>query len=147
VTAACGRADGTSPPSIWPHECPTFPVPRQFEGNPKSDSSATCLGSRAPHVSDQLADLLGEPWTTGLTPLTQPPPVVVKAFLLPGKDGARLHELQDVLLVGPQTREPDPEQAIGWPKLRTRDALFIDRDLMPQGDEFHLHRETRPEPG
>jgi hypothetical protein len=47
-----------------------------------------------------------------------------------------------VLPARPQAREPDPEQAIGWPKLRSGHALFIDCDLMTQGDELSAWRDV-----
>ena len=53
-----------------------------------------------------------------------------------------LNELKGLLPARPETREPDPEQAIRWPKLRAGDALLIDGDLMSQSNEFHLHGET-----
>ena len=47
---------------------------------------------------------------------------------------AGLDQRENLWPARPQAREPDPEYAIGGPKLRAGDALFIDRDLMPQGD-------------
>ena len=68
--------------------------------------------------------------------LTQVPPVVPKALLLPGDDRPGLDERQDLLPARPQSREPRPEQAIGQAKTRAMSSLFVDRQLMPQGKVF-----------
>ena len=100
----------------------------------------------APHILDELTHFSCDDRTPRLAALTQTPPIVSKALLLPGDDRTGLNELQNLLPARPQAREPDPEQAIAWPKPRSGDALLLNGNLMSQGDEFHLHGETRAEP-
>ena len=104
-------------------------------------------GIGLPHVLDELAHCLGDTRSPRRALPASTSPVVPAPLLLPGNHGARLHQSYSLVPAGPQPREPGPEQAIGGPKLWLGDALFIDRDLMPQNDEFHVHGETRPEPG
>ena len=73
--------------------------------------------------------------------------MVPESFLLPGNDCARLDEREHLLPAEPQPREPDPEETVGRTQRWARAALFIDRELMAQGDEFQLHGESGPEPG
>jgi hypothetical protein len=61
--------------------------------------------------------------------LTQAPPVVAKSLALPGDDGTRLDERQSSLPTGPETGQPDPEQAIGPMEARAMDGLFVNRQL------------------
>jgi hypothetical protein len=65
--------------------------------------------------------------------------MITKSLLLPGDHGPGLNERQSVLPVGPQSRQPRPEHTITWPQTRTRDRLFVDRDLVAQRDDFDLH--------
>ena len=44
ATVACVAAPGTSPPSIWPRQCPASAVPRRSEASPRWDSPATSPG-------------------------------------------------------------------------------------------------------
>jgi hypothetical protein len=66
--------------------------------------------------------------------------MVPESFLLPGNDGARLDEREHLLPARPQSREPDPEETVGRMQRWARTALFIDRELMAQGNKFQLHR-------
>ena len=104
-------------------------------------------GIRAPHVLDEFTDVFGDDRTPWLTALTHASPVVAEPLFLPGDDGPRLHECQDLLPARPQAREPGPQESIGRPELRAPDTLLIDRYLVAQSNKFHLQRETRPEPG
>jgi hypothetical protein len=92
-------------------------------------------------------DFFGNRGSTGFAVLAELSPVISEPLLLPGDDGSRLDKCRSPLPTGPQPGKPGPEQAIRWAKLRAVDALLVDCDLMTQGDEFHLHRATRPEPG
>src|SRR5262245_27589353 len=96
---------------------------------------------RLPHILDQLADLSRDGRSSRLATLTEPSPMVPESFLLPSNDRARLDEREHLLPAGPQPREPDPEETVGRPQHWARAALFIDRELMTQGDEFQLHGE------
>jgi hypothetical protein len=108
------------------------------------DSGRVPGGVRLPHVSDQITNFFRDVRSTRFAQLTQAPPVVSESLLLPGDDRTGLDELKSLLPSGLQAREPDPEQVIRWPKLRAGDVLLIDGDLMSQGNESHLHGDTRP---
>src|SRR5262245_27073012 len=64
------------------------------------------------HRLDELADLWGNGRTTGGSLLTQAPPMVTKALLLPGDDRAGLDERQDIGPARPEPRQPHPEHPI-----------------------------------
>src|SRR5215471_1846393 len=101
-------------------------------------------GIGAPHVPDEIAHFFGKGRTASLASLAQLSPVIPEPFLLPGNDGARLHERQGLLPARPQARQPAPEEAISWPKLGTRNGVLIDSQLMPQGHVFEAQRLVRP---
>ena len=108
---------------------------------PSFRSSPTIRGE--PHVGFachiawmSCADLLGHGGATGRSLLTQAPPVVTKALLLPGDHCAGLDECQGIAPARPEPRQPRPEQAIGRTKARAINGLLVDRQLMPQGQVF-----------
>lgn len=107
----------------------------------------TPRGIGSPHILDELADFSGNGGSPRFPSLAETSPVIPEPFLLPGDNGTRLDERQRLLPVRPQARELGPKEAIGRPELRARATLLIDRDLVAQGNKFHLHGETRPEPG
>src|SRR5215510_1771006 len=88
-------------------------------------------GIGAPHILDEVADFMGNGWTTRLTALTEPSSVIAKPVFLPRDDGAGLHEFQGVLPGRPQAGEPGPEESINWLDLGPCDGVVIDGQLMP----------------
>ena len=104
----------------------------QFPDDPRR----TPGGIRLPHRLDELADFFGHSGATGFCLLTQAPPVVSKALLLPGDDRPGLDERQDRLPARPEPREPRPEQAVGRMKTRAMSSLLINRQLVPQCQVF-----------
>jgi len=95
---------------------------------------------RLPHVSNQLAYLLGHGRATRRASLAQASPVVAKALMLPGEDRAGLDQGEYFWPAGREPSEPRPEQAIGWAESRAIDGLLIDRALMPQRKMFQTER-------
>jgi len=64
--------------------------------------------------------------------------VVTKALLLPGDDRARLDEYQGIEPAWPEPSQPRPESPIGRTEARAINGLFVDRQLMPQGQVFQV---------
>jgi hypothetical protein len=57
---------------------------------------------------------------------------MVAKSLLPRDHRAGLDEHQSGLPTGPETGQPDPEQAIGQTEARPMGRLFVNRQLIPQ---------------
>jgi len=64
--------------------------------------------------------------------------MVAKPLALPGDDGARLDEDERVLPARPGFREPGPERAVGWLRLRASPTVVKDRELMPQCENLEV---------
>jgi len=89
-----------------------------------------------PHPADELADLFGNRWTARRAWLAQLSPVVAKALALPGDHRPGLDEDQGIKPTPPKPGQPPPEHPIGPPEARAIDSLFVDRQLVPQGQVF-----------
>jgi hypothetical protein len=61
------------------------------------------------HRPDQLTELPGNRRAAGLAALAHSPPVLPELLLLPGHDGAGLHEGERALPSWPQAGEPGSE--------------------------------------
>src|SRR5262245_2002021 len=93
-------------------------------------------GIGLPHVLDECADLLGNGGAARRALLTQVPPVVPNALLLPGEDRAGLDEYQGMAPAWPKPGQSPLEHPIGPTAARPVDGLLIDRQLMPKGQMF-----------
>ena len=66
---------------------------------------------------------------------------------LPGDDGARLDEDQNILPAGPLPGQPCPKQSIGELRSRSRGAPAVDCELVAQREDLELERDPRLETG
>jgi hypothetical protein len=66
--------------------------------------------------------------------------MIAKALALPRDHGPGLDERQGSLPARPQTRQPPPEQTIGWTEVYAMDRALIHGELMPQRDMFQVQR-------
>jgi hypothetical protein len=101
----------------------------QFPNDPGRAPRWICL----PHVSDQLAHLLSQRRATWSSLLTQAPPVVPKALLLPGDHRTGLDEYQGLAPTRPEPSQPRPDYPISRIETRAMNSLSVDCQLMPQG--------------
>jgi hypothetical protein len=97
-------------------------------------------------ILDKLSNFFGNYWPTCLTVVAEPSPVISKPFLLSGDNGAGLDQLKSLLPASPKSQEQAPKQAIRGLELGALDAVLVDGQLMPQGENFELHGVTRLEP-
>jgi hypothetical protein len=119
------------------HVDPQFP---QFPDDPWRAPR----GIRLPHRLDELANLLGHGGASGGSLLTQAPPIVTKALLLPGDHRAGLDKGQGIAPARPEPSQPRPEHPIGRTEARAINSLLVDRQLMPQCQVFQAQRGPRP---
>jgi hypothetical protein len=59
--------------------------------------------------------------------------VLAEATLLPPQDSVRRHDDERLPPAGPDTRQPDPQQAIRGAELRSADRPPVDGELLAQG--------------
>ena len=67
---------------------------------------------------------------------------------MPAHDGVGRDDLDGASPVRPQPRQQHPQEPIGATKPRARQRLALEDDeLMPEGENFRLELETRPNDG
>jgi len=72
-------------------------------------------------------------------------PVVPKAPPLPGTNGWRLHEDQDLPPARPPAGQPRPEEAVGWAHLRPPDRSLVERPWVAPRADLPLQGQARAE--
>jgi len=97
------------------------------------DAWGTPQGIRRGHTPDQSLDLRVDGRATSCRPARELGPVLAKAAPLPSQDSVRSHDHEGLLPPGPDSGQPDPEEAItsaeGWPGHRS----FQHGELLTQG--------------
>jgi len=71
--------------------------------------------------------------------------VIPEAALTPRENGFGLNEDERITPAGPKPGQPGPEEAIGGVNARPPACPLVERELVPQGEDFHLHGEAGSE--
>ena len=73
--------------------------------------------------------------------------MVSEAFALPADHRPRLHDDEGLSPPGPGSREPRPEDTVGWSQLRASPGSLVDRELVAQREDFDLQRQAGADHG
>jgi hypothetical protein len=76
------------------------------------DARGAPEGVRGGHTSDQSLDLGGDGWAPSVPATRALRPVRAEATPLPVQDGVRGHDHEGLSPPGPDSGQPDPEEAI-----------------------------------
>src|SRR5713226_4352037 len=87
----------------------------------------------ARHSSNQVANLLVNPWASDPASSGLPAPIVLETLAVPLNHRLGFHDHQDGAPVPPQMRQGDPEQAISVTKSRSIRRTVQDQQLLSQG--------------
>jgi len=105
-------------------------------------------GSRGrPTAADRVANFSRDRRPPRLPRATQPSPVFAEPPPFPRDHGLGLHENQGALPIGPDSREPSPEQPVSGLQARSGISPLIDRELVPEGEDLDLQGEPGTEQG
>ncbi len=105
---------------------------------------APMMLGRPMDVAAMLGAMLGGSWILGMLlgidaraasggPTGQLSPVLAEASALPSQDGVGRHEDQSMPPAGPDSGQPDPQQAVGRAQPRPGRRSLIDGELLAQG--------------
>src|SRR5262249_52136467 len=105
-------------------------------------STPTRIGQA--HHADETANFAGLR-RSSLGSSAFPGPIQSKPFTIPGNDSVRFHDPDTRAPALPQTRQPDPEDAIDCMKLcsPTLSRTLEHEKLMAQGQNFSMQLGTR----
>ena len=73
-------------------------------------------------------------WTPRIFPSREPGPEEFKPFAMPAENGLWLDDQEGRAPLTPNSGEPDPEEAISLPQLRSRMAAMINGQLLSEGE-------------
>jgi len=91
------------------------------------------------HPANQVAAVFGNAWSPGLAMPDLPRPEQPKALAMPSNHSFRLHDRQGRPPVGPDCRQPHPEDAICRRQLRSLLGCALeDTDLVAEGEDLDL---------
>ena len=88
------------------------------------------------HATNEVTDLPGERRSTVPTTAALPPPVEAEALAVPANHGLGLDDHESGAPIGPEPREPHPEQTVASEKVWTSARAKRDSELLPQGEVF-----------
>src|SRR5579862_3767979 len=119
---------------------PSLPRSPRMRGEPHVGFAADIVRISSP---DFLGD--GRPATQALAAYARP--VVSEACALPGDHRPWLHDHQSRLPLGPSSRQPRPQETVGWSELRASPGSLVEGKLVAQREDFGLQRQARAEGG
>ena len=100
------------------------------------DSWGAPEGVRGGHAGDQSLDLGMDGRATSGRAARELAPVLAEAAPLPPQDGVGGNDHEGLPPPGPDSSQPDPEEAIRHAKLGSGRRSFVHSQLLPQGKVF-----------
>jgi hypothetical protein len=97
------------------------------------DAWRTPQGILGGHTADQSLDLRVEGRATSGRTARELGPVLAKTTPLPSQDSVRSHDHEGLLPPGPDSGQPDPEEAINSAKGRPRHRSFVHGEVLTRG--------------
>ena len=97
------------------------------------DAWRTPEGIRRGHAPDQSPDRGVDGRATSGRTARELSPVLTKPTPLPPQDSVRSHDYEGLLPPGPDSGQPDPEEAINSAEGRPRHRSFVHGELLTQG--------------
>jgi hypothetical protein len=95
------------------------------------------------HGADEFTHIFRNPRSPRLAMPAFPSPKQAESFAMPSDDRFRFDEDESRAPLRPEAQETNPEEPVPRSKLWAIDGTFQDDDLVSQGDDFGLERETR----
>jgi hypothetical protein len=138
----CGRGSRPLDPVLLDgglgHVDPDLP---QLADDPRG--SPERIGRR--HLPDQRTNLPRDSRSAGSPGAREPPPVLAELPATPRDHGPWLDEHERLPPAGPDSRQPGPQDPVAGAKSRPLGRALVDGELMPQGHDLELHRESGSE--
>ena len=97
------------------------------------DSRGAPQGIHRGHLSDQGGELRVDGRAAHPRPAGEPRPVLTEATALPPQDRVGRHDDQSLLPAGPDSGQPDPQEAIHRAQSGARHRSFVHGELLAQG--------------
>jgi hypothetical protein len=99
------------------------------------------------HGADEIANILGNPRSSRLTVPAFPGPKQSESLAMPGDNGFRFNNNESRAPLGPEAKEPNPDESVPRSESGTVGGTFQDDDLMSQSEDFGLERKARSKAG
>jgi hypothetical protein len=88
------------------------------------------------HFSDEAGGLGADGWTAQPRPVGEPRPVLTEATTLPPQDSVGRHDDEGLPPAGPDSGQPDPQEAISRAQLRPGHRSPVHGRLLAKGQVF-----------